>query len=347
MTPTSRAKTTAQAIVKQLQSHFDAFDALGQEHKQSHADTRELWKYTTELHSTLQSIVRLPARYTDLMNEPERLQIHTEHQALMQSLRKMRSDIDTLEGGAHATVTQQKAKLANRANPTDTSKSPTPPSNNDFARLTDLTTADTIPHTFETTTTTHPKTNLFSSTYSNNAKPTDPLVAKTIDLSSVDNTNDMLMSNDDSTNSLSNNYTPSSTSSVSSLHLPASTSLSSSSRSSSQSTVDTSPERPSRIQKQRAPNNMSYSSISNSGKQKNGQYTLLSLPKHSTPASDKQRKQKLNVNFVRQSGNGRVVPVSLQRHLFINATHNHQNRHVRLNKIRQTAPPPKQTRSVE
>jgi hypothetical protein len=322
-----------------LQSHFDAFDALGQEHKQSHTDIRELWKYTTELHSTLRSIVQLPAQYTDLMNETERVQIHTEHQALMRSLHKMRSDIDTF-GGARATstknVTQRKAKLANLSKPGETSKPHAHPNNTDFARLTNMTTADTISRTFQTTTTkptTNPTiTNLPSSTYSNNVNSTTPRVDDTLDVSSVDYTNDMLLSNDSSTDSLSNTNTLSATSSDSSSPLPAFTNLPSSS---SHSAVDTHPERLSRVQKQRVPTHTSY--ISNSGKQKNGQYTLLSLPTHSTSASDRQRKQKMNVNFVRPTENGRVVPVSLQRHLFINSTHNNQHRHERLSKIRQTA----------
>lgn len=314
--------TTTRAIVKQLQSHFDAFDVLRQDRKQSHNDTQELWTYTKELHSTLQSIVQLPERYTDLVNESERLQIQTEHQELMQSLRKMRNEIDTL--ATTPTVTQKKTKLAKRAEPK------AHPKNDDTTHLTDPTTADTITHTSvpPTTSPTPTMTTPPSSTYSNNATPNAPRVGDTLDVSSVDNADDMLMSNDSSTDSLSDDSTLS--------HVSSASSSPSSMQSSSSPSVVTFPKRPSRVQKV-APQHLSYTS--NNRPRKNGQYTLVSLPKHSTLASDQERKQKLDVNLVRQSGNGRVAPVSLQRHVFINTTPNRQSRHNRLTKIRQTTPP--------
>ena len=321
--------TTTRAIVKQLQSHFDAFDVLRQERKQSHNDTQELWTYTKELHSTLQSIVQLPERYTGLVNESERLQIQTEHQELMQSLRKMRNEIDTLATTPIPTVTQKKTKLAKRAEPK------AHPKNDDTTHLTDLTTADTITHTSAPPTTPSSPTTTIppSSTYSNNTTPNAPRVGDTLDVSSVDNADDMLMSNDSSTDSLSDDSTLS--------HVSSASSSPSSMQSSSSSSVVTFPTRPHRVQKvvqqQRVLQHPSYTS--NNRPRKNGQYTLVSLPKHSTAGNEQERKQKLDVNLVRQSGNGRVAPVSLQRHVFITTTPNRQSRHNRLTKIRQTTPP--------
>ena len=365
MTDSQPEDTTTRAIVKQLQSHFDTFDALGHEHKQSHDDTRSLWKYTKELHTTLQSIVQLPTRYADLMNEEERLRIQTEHQELMQSVHKMQGEIDTLSTSATpakttkttktVAVAQKKADGAEKAEKAEEAEKPQSSTTN----LTDRTTADTIAQTSVTPTnspTTTPITTAPSSTYSNIVTPGAPPLSATLDVSSVDNADDMLMSNDSSTGSMTDDYTvlgtsasssslssssssPSSLSSSTSPSSPTSpTSPSSPSSSSSvPPTLVTQPKQQSRVQKvqqQHTPQHASYKP--NDAPHKNGHYTLMSLPKHSTSASEQQRKQKLNL--VRQSGNGRVAPVSLQRHVFINTAPNRQDRRYRLNKIRQTVP---------
>lgn len=314
--------TATRAILEQLKSRFDALRALSKDHLQAHHDTQELWKYTQELYTTLQAIAKLPEQYTDLISDEERLRIQTEHAQMMRDVQKMRQKMGT-------SAPQQPPKTKNTKQTTNTNlvrnvtaQVMAPNHKHDIGTYALLTTADTItPTTTPTTiptTQSKPPTNITTDTHTvpmtDNARPiaadTDNALQTEkrnplYDHSSVDDSADLLMSDDSSTQS-----------DDSILHTSSSGNTSTTTTSTQPNIRVTFPQKRMR--------NIQHGATRQVSAHPDKHYTLMSLPKHNTMATDIDRKHK--VQLVRQSGNGRLTPVTLQHRLYTDTAHQKKNR---------------------
>lgn len=296
---------TTREVLNQLQQTFDRLRSLSKDRLDAHEDMQEVWKYTKELHATLQAIVQLPAQYTDIIDDKERKRIKEEHTSIMQSVKRMQKDIGELSspnGGVVSPrrvgqVQQNKVALPMDSNATtigrvDTTKNTTRDASNAFP-----TTAPT-PHVSTTQTSPPP------------SSPQSPLDQQLYNEHSDDNTHDMLMSMDSSsdTNSLLGT-------------------TAGPSKESSQTSVVSDPPTIVQLNSTRSRTNKMHPRTDTRARVES-KYTLLSLPRHISNASDTGRKQKLTM--VRQSGKGRVTPVTLQHNLYTEPSRRLHNRRLKM-----------------
>lgn len=300
---------TTREVLNQLQQTFDRLRSLSKDRLDAHEDLQEVWKYTKELHATLQAIVQLPTQYTDIISDSERERIKEEHTSVMQSVKRMQRDIGAVSSTNNAVVApsrrMQQLQQKNAAFPMDTNA--TTLENVNTTKNTN-TTRDTTSNAFPTT---HPT--LKASTTQTPPHPASPHPQHEQSLHneySDDNTHDMLMSMDSSsdTNSLLGT-------------------TAGPNKESSQTSVVSDPPTIVQLNSTRSRTNKMHPRTDTRARVES-KYTLLSLPRHISNASDTGRKQKLTM--VRQSGKGRVTPVTLQHNLYTEPSRRLHNRRLKM-----------------